>query len=103
MYKSAKCSPSDASRNPRLFYGLADHDTIFLELFGQDCVEEGIAARVERQDENGEDFGRVQRDEVGSKTRRQSQEGDRGPTDEVGEHQQGHPFGDPVEEKHSSS
>lgn len=55
---------SDAAGNPRLLDGFADHDAVLFELFGQNGVEERVAARVERQDEYGEHFGLLQRHEL---------------------------------------
>ena len=58
---------------------LANGDAVLLELLGEDGVEEGIAARVEGQDEDGEDLGLLQRDQVEARARRQREEGDRRP------------------------
>ena len=58
---------------------LANGDAVLLELLGEDGVEEGIAARVEGQDEDGEDLGLLQRDQVQARARRQREEGDRRP------------------------
>ena len=61
--------------NAHLAYG----DAVLLELLGQDGVEEGVAARVEGQDEDGEDLGLLQGDQVEARARRQGEEGDGGP------------------------
>ena len=53
-------TPSDSSRHSRLFNCLADHHTVLLELLGEDCIEEGVAAAVEWKDEHCEDFCRLQ-------------------------------------------
>ena len=58
---------------------LANGDAVLLELLGEDGVEEGVAARVEGQDEDGEDLGLLQRDQVQARARRQGEEGDRRP------------------------
>ena len=58
---------------------LANGDAVLLELLGEDGVEEGVAARVEGQDEDGEDLGLLQRDQVQARARRQREEGDRRP------------------------
>ena len=47
---------TNSSRNSGLLDGLANHDAILLELFGEDSVEEGIATTVERKNENCEHF-----------------------------------------------
>jgi len=86
---------SDTAGDPRLLDGFTDHDAVLLELLGEDGVEERVAARVERQNEHGEHFGLLQRHELEPERRRQREEGDRSPAQEVGEHQQRHPLGDP--------
>ena len=58
---------------------LANGDAVLLELLGEDGVEEGVAARVEGQDEDGEDLGLLQRDQVQARARRQGEEGNRRP------------------------
>lgn len=78
---------------PRCSY-LADHDAVFLELFGEDGIEERVAARIERQDEHSEHFGLFQRHELDAEGSRQREEGNRCPAEKVGEHQQRHPLGD---------
>ena len=92
-------APSYTTGHSTLLNSLADHHTVLLELLGQDGVEEGVAARVEGEDEDGEDLGRLQRDEVQAEAGRQGQKGDGGPADEVGEHQQGHSLGNSAENK----
>ena len=91
----AVAAAADASRHPRLFDSLADEDAILFELFRQDGVEERIAAGIERQDEDGEYFGFFQRHELETGSGRQREEGDGCPAEEIGEDEQGHPFGDP--------
>ena len=66
---------SSYSLNTNLAYG----DTVLLELLRQDGVEERVAARVEGQDEDGEDLGLLQGDQVEARARRQGEEGDGGP------------------------
>ena len=100
----ARCGPvaevgtvpaaSDSARHPRLFDGFADHDAVLFELLGQDGVQERITARIERQDEDGEDFGLFQRHELHSEGSRQREEGDGCPAQEIGEDEQSHPLGD---------
>ena len=58
---------------------LANGDAVLLELLGENGVEEGVAARVEGQDEDGEYLGLLQRDQVEARARRQREEGDRSP------------------------
>ena len=53
---------SNASGHSALLNSLADHNTVLLELFGEDGVEEGVAAAVERKDEHSEDLGALQRE-----------------------------------------
>ena len=61
--------------NAHLAYG----DAVLLELLGQDGVEEGVAARVEGQDEDGEDLGLLQGDQVEPSASRQGEKGDGSP------------------------
>ena len=61
---------TDAARHPGLFDRFADHHAILLELLGQNSVQEGVAAAVQRQDENGENFGLFQIDEMDATGRR---------------------------------
>ena len=63
--------------NAHLAYG----DAVLLELLGQDGVEEGVAARVEGQDEDGEDLGLLQGDQVEPSASRQGEKGDGSPKD----------------------
>ena len=53
-------TPSDSSRHSRLLDCLADHHAVLLELLGEDCVEEGVAAAVEWKNKHCEDFRRLQ-------------------------------------------
>lgn len=92
-------APSDPPGDARFLDGLANHDAVLFELLGQDGVEEGVAAGVEGEDEDGEDLGRLQGNEVQAEAGRQGQEGDRRPADEVGEHQQSHSLGNSAENK----
>lgn len=85
----------DPSGHPGLLDPLADEHAVLLELLGEDGVQEGVGAAVEGQHEDGEHFGLLQGDEVGAGHGRQREEGDRGPADEVGDHQEGHALGDP--------
>ena len=73
---------------------IEEEGTDLFELFGEDGVEERIAARVERQDEDGEDFGLLERHELEAAGGRQREEGDGRPAQEVGEDEEGHPLGD---------
>lgn len=63
-------TPADASSDARLFDRLADHHAVLLELLGEDGVEERIAARVEGQNEHGEDFRLLERDQLPAEHRR---------------------------------
>ena len=58
---------------------LAYGDAVLLELLGEDGVEKGVAARVEGQDEDGEDLGLLQGDQVEASASRQGEEGNGGP------------------------
>ena len=51
----------NTSGNSALLDGLADHHAVLLELLGEDRVEERVAAAVQRQDKDGENFGSLQR------------------------------------------
>lgn len=84
-------APSDA----RLFDRLADEHAIFLELLCQYCVEEGIAAGIKWQYENGKNFCLLERNELKTERRCEREKGDRGPAKEIGEHEQSHAFRDP--------
>ena len=53
-------TPTDSSGHSRLLDRLADHHAVLLELLGQDGVEEGITAGVERQNKDSEDLGSLQ-------------------------------------------
>lgn len=86
---------ADPAGHARLLDGLADEDAILFELLGQDGVEERIAAGIERQDEDGEDFGFLERNELEAGGGRQREKSDGRPAQEIGEDQQGHPFGNP--------
>lgn len=87
-------APADAARHPRLLDRLADHDAVLLELLREDGVQERVAARVERQDEHGEDLGLLERDEAEAGRRGEREERDGRPAEEVGEHEQRHALGD---------
>jgi len=50
--------------NPGFFNCLANHDTILLELFGQNGVEERVETRVQWQDEDGEDLGLLEINQI---------------------------------------
>lgn len=88
-------TPADSTRHSGLFYGLADHHAVLLELLSEDRVEKGIAARIQREDEDCEHFGLFQRDQVQSKGCSERQECDRRPADKVGEYEQSHSLSDP--------
>jgi hypothetical protein len=90
----AVAAAADAPGDARLLDRLADEHAVLLELLGEDGVEEGVAARVERQDEHGEHLGLLQRDELQSERRRQREERDRRPAQKVSEHQQRHSLRD---------
>lgn len=90
----AVSAASYSSGHPRLLYGLADEHTVLLELFGENGIQERVAAGVERQDEDREDLGLFQSDELQSEGRGEGEESDGGPADEVGEDEQSHPLGD---------
>lgn len=90
----AVAATADAPGDARLLDRFADEHAVLLELLGEDGVEEGVAARVERQDEHGEHLGLLQRDELQSERRRQREERDRRPAQKVGEHQQRHSLSD---------
>ena len=62
--------------HPALFDRLTYHHTILLELFGQDRVQERVAARVEREDEHGEDLRLLQRHQLEPEGRREREERD---------------------------
>ena len=51
---------ADAARHARLLNGLADHDAVLLELLGENGVEEGVEAAVQRQDKYREHLGATQ-------------------------------------------
>lgn len=87
-------TPADAPRHPGLLDGLADQHAVLLELLRQDGIEERVAARVERQYEDGEDLGLLQGNQMQSEGGRQGEKGNRRPADKVRKDQQGHPLGD---------
>lgn len=66
---------------------LADHHAVFLKLFRQYGVQERVAARVQRQHEHGEHLGLFQRHQVKAADGRERDECDRGPAQQVSEHQ----------------
>ena len=68
-------------------------EDVLAELLGQDDVEERIGARVERVEEDQEDLGVADVDHGEAEGGGKAEEGDGGPADEVGQHQDGHPFG----------
>ena len=83
---------SNASGHSGFLDGFANHHAVFLELFGQDGVQEGIAAGIEWQDENGEDFGLFHGDQGQVACGCDGKKGNGSPTNEVGEDQQSHAF-----------
>lgn len=86
-------APADAPGHPGLLDRLADQHAVLLELLGQYRVEERVAAGVERQHEHGEHLRLFQRDQLQPERRGEGEERYGGPTEEVGEHQKGHPLG----------
>ena len=57
---AAVAAPPDAPGHAALLYRLADHHAVLLELLGQDGVQEGVAAAVERQHKHREHLGGLQ-------------------------------------------
>ena len=47
---------SNASGNSRFFNSFTNHNTIFFELFGQNCIEKGITTTVQRENKYGKNF-----------------------------------------------
>lgn len=88
-------TPADASGHPGLLNGLTDHHAVLLELFRQDRIQEGIAARVQWQNEDRKHLCLLQGNQMQSKGSGQRQESNRGPAEEVREHQQCHSLGNP--------
>jgi hypothetical protein len=91
----AVATATDAAGHSRLFNGFANEDAIFFELLGQDGVEERIAARIEWQNENGEDFGFLERNELQTGCGSQRKKSDGRPAKKVSEHKESHSFGNP--------
>ena len=83
---AAVATPPDTSRHSALFYCLADHHTVLLELLGEDGVQEGVAAGVQRQNEHGKYFGSFQGDQMETTGSAGREESDWKPADEVGEY-----------------
>lgn len=88
-------APADPSSHATLLDRLADHHAVLLELLGEDRVQEGVAAGVQRQDKHGKHLRLFQRDQLKAERRRQRKERDRRPTQEIGKDQQRHSLGDP--------
>jgi hypothetical protein len=83
----AVTASANAPGHPGLFNGFADHNTVLLELLGQDGIEKRVAAAVERQDENGEDLGLLQVNQVEPTTGSQGKESNGCPANKIGENQ----------------
>ncbi len=82
----------DAPSHPALLDRLAYQDAVLLELLRHDGVEERVAAGVERQDEDGEDLGALERDEVQAEGGGEREERYRCPAAEVREDEESHAF-----------
>ena len=79
-------APSYTTGHSTLLNSLADHHAVLLELLGQDGVQEGVAAGVERENKDCEDLGSLQRYQMETAGGAGCEEGDRKPADEVSEH-----------------
>ncbi len=84
---------SNPAGNSGLLDGLANHDAVLLELLGQDGIQEGVAAAVQGEDENGEDLGLLKTDQLQSRSCSYGKESNWRPANEVGKNKQRHPLG----------
>ena len=73
----------DTAGHSALLYCLADHHAVLLELLGEDGVEEGVAAGVQGENEDGEHLGSFQGYQVETAGCAGREESDWKPADEV--------------------
>ena len=82
---AAVATPPDAPCYSALLYCLTDHHAVLFELLRQDGVQEGVAAGVQWENKDSEDFGSFQGYQMETAGCTGCEESDRKPADEVSE------------------